>query len=120
VALSTYGAYIFANDSTGDVDASSNFSSWMVGLHFKDLFKEGNAAGLIFGQPLYRVDAGGDAVLAAAGVNRATPYHLEAYYRFQVSKNISITPGAFVLFNPEGNSNNDTTGVGVIRTTFTF
>lgn len=120
VALSTYGAYIFANDSTGDVDASSNFSSWMVGLHFKDLFKEGNAAGLIFGQPLYRVDAGGAAVLAAAGVNRATPYHLEAYYRFQVSKNISITPGAFVLFNPEGNSNNDTTGVGVIRTTFTF
>lgn len=120
VALSTYGAYIFANDSTGDVDASSNFSSWMVGLHFKDLLKEGNAAGLIFGQPLYRVDAGGAAVLAAAGVNRATPYHLEAYYRFQVSKNISITPGAFVLFNPEGNSNNDTTGVGVIRTTFTF
>jgi hypothetical protein len=48
------------------------------------------------------------------------PFHLEAYYRFQVSKNISITPGAFVLFNPEGNSNNDTTGVGVIRTTFTF
>lgn len=120
VAFSTYGAYIFANDSTGDVDASSNFSSWMVGLHFKDLFKEGNTAGLIFGQPIYRVDAGGEAVLAAAGVNRATPYHLEAYYRFQVSKNISITPGAFVLFNPEGNSNNDTTGVGVIRTTFTF
>jgi hypothetical protein len=32
----------------------------------------------------------------------------------------NITPGAFVLFNPEGNSNNDTTLVGVLRTTFTF
>ena len=120
VSLSGYGAYIFVDDSSGAVEASSNFSSWMVGLHFKDLLKEGNAAGIIFGQPLYRVDAGGSAVLANAGVDRATPYHLEAYYRFRVNNNISITPGAFVLFNPEGNSNNETTGVGVIRTTFTF
>jgi hypothetical protein len=120
VSLSGYGAYIFVDDSSGAVEASSNFSSWMVGLHFKDLLKEGNAAGIIFGQPLYRVDTGGSAVLANAGVDRATPYHLEAYYRFRVNNNISITPGAFVLFNPEGNSNNDTTGVGVIRTTFTF
>ena len=119
VAFSTYGAYIFVNDSTGDVDANSNFSSWMVGLHFKDLLQEGSSAGLIFGQPLFRVSAGGAARLAPAG-NRATPYHLEAYYRFKLNNNISITPGAFVLFNPEGNSRNDTTAVGVIRTTFTF
>ncbi|KAB8321223.1 carbohydrate porin, partial [Tolypothrix campylonemoides VB511288] len=45
---------------------------------------------------------------------------LEAYYRFKVSDNISITPGAFVLFNPESDSRNDTTTVGVLRTTFTF
>lgn len=119
VALSGYGAYIFVKDSTGEFDASSNFSSWMVGLHFKDLLQEGSAAGLIFGQPLFRVSADGDARLAPAG-NRATPYHLEAYYRFKLNNNISITPGAFVLFNPEGNSRNDTTAVGVIRTTFTF
>lgn len=120
VSLSGYGAYIFVNDSSGAVEASADFSSWMVGLHFKDLLKEGNAAGLIFGQPLYRVDAGGQGLLAEPGVDRATPYHLEAYYRFQLTNNISITPGAFVLFNPEGDSRNDTTGVGVIRTTFTF
>jgi carbohydrate-selective porin OprB len=42
------------------------------------------------------------------------------YYRFQVSDNISVTPGAFVLFNPEGDSNNDTSIVGVVRTTFVF
>lgn len=73
-----------------------------------------------FGQPLFRSDTGGSAQLTPTGDNRATPYHLEAYYRFQVSDNISITPGAFVLFNPEGNSNNETTTVGVLRTTFTF
>jgi hypothetical protein len=120
VALSGYGAALFVEDSSGRVDASTTFTSWMVGLHFNDLFSKGNNAGLIFGQPLYRTDAGGDAQVTPAGANRAVPYHLEAYYRLRLTDNISITPGAFVLFNPEGDSNNDTTTVGVLRTTFTF
>ncbi|ARV58694.1 S-layer protein [Nostocales cyanobacterium HT-58-2] len=120
VALSGYGAAIFVDDSSGRVDASTTFTSWMAGVHFNDLFKEGNNAGILFGQPLYRTSADGDARLADAGVNRAVPYHLEAYYRFKLNDNISITPGAFVLFNPEGDSRNDTTTVGVLRTTFTF
>ncbi|AFY41551.1 iron uptake porin [Nostoc sp. PCC 7107] len=119
VALSGYGAAMFV-DSSGDVDASTTFTSWMIGLHFNDLFKSGNNAGILFGQPLFRSDAGGTAQLAPDGVNRATPYHLEAYYRLKLTDNISITPGAFVLFNPEGDSRNETTTVGVLRTTFTF
>ncbi|MBD2253664.1 iron uptake porin [Nostoc parmelioides] len=117
VSLSGYGAALFVDDSSNNVDASTTFTSWMAGVHFKDLFKSGNNGGIIFGQPLYRTDAGGAAVL---GSNRATPYHLEAYYRVRVSDNISITPGAFILFNPEGDSRNETTTVGVLRTTFTF
>ncbi|WP_414752910.1 iron uptake porin [Anabaena sp. CCY 9910] len=117
VALSGYGAALFVDDSANNVDASTTFTSWMAGVHFKDLFKSGNNGGIIFGQPLYRTDASGAAVL---GSNRATPYHLEAYYRVRVSDNISITPGAFILFNPEGDSRNETTTVGVLRTTFTF
>ena len=120
VALSGYGAALFVDDSSGRVDASTTFTSWMVGLHFNDLFSKGNNAGLIFGQPLYRTDASGDARLAPAGANRAVPYHLEAYYRLRLTDNISITPGAFVLFNPESDSRNETTTVGVLRTTFTF
>lgn len=120
IALSGYGAAIFVDAASNSVDASTTFTSWMAGVHFRDLFKSGNTAGILFGQPLYRTDTGGSAQLTPTGDNRATPYHLEAYYRFQVSDNISITPGAFVLFNPEGNSNNDTTTVGVLRTTFTF
>ncbi|MBD2498027.1 iron uptake porin [Nostoc sp. FACHB-280] len=120
VALSGYGAAMFVDDSSGAVDASTTFTSWMVGLHFNDLFKSGNNAGILFGQPLFRSDASGSAQLAPDGVNRATPYHLEAYYRFKLTDNISITPGAFVLFNPEGDSRNETTTVGVLRSTFTF
>ncbi|OYD90688.1 S-layer protein [Nostoc sp. 'Peltigera membranacea cyanobiont' 210A] len=120
IALSGYGAAIFVDAASNSVDASTTFTSWMAGVHFKDLFKSGNTAGILFGQPLFRSDTGGSAQLTPTGDNRATPYHLEAYYRLQISDNISITPGAFVLFNPEGNGNNETTTVGVLRTTFTF
>ena len=119
IALTGYGAYFFV-DSVAGADASSTFSTWMAGLYFQDLLKEGNTAGLIFGQPLHRVDAGGEAELTEPGVDRATPYHLEAFYNFKVTDNISVTPGAFVLFNHESDANNDTTLVGVLRTTFTF
>ncbi|MEA5550203.1 iron uptake porin [Anabaena cylindrica UHCC 0172] len=111
VALSGYGAAMFVDSPV--VDASTTFTSWMVGLHFNDLLKQGNNAGLLFGQPLYSSES-------VPQATRATPYHLEGYYRFRVNDHVSITPGAFVLFNPEGNSSNETTTVGLIRTTFTF
>lgn len=120
VTLSTYGAAFFVDDSSGRVDASSTLTSWMAGLHFSDVLGDGDSAGLMFGQPLYITETDGDADRSAGLVDRSTPYHLEGYYRFQVSDNISVTPGAFVLFNPEGDSNNDTSIVGVVRTTFTF
>ena len=119
ISLTGYGSYFFVNSESG-ADASSEFLSWMTGVHFTDLLKEGNNAGLIFGQPLNRVDAGGVAELTEPDVDRAIPYHLEAFFKYKINNNLSITPGGFILFNPEGNENNDTTAVGVLRTTFTF
>ena len=116
IAFTGYGAAFFVNND-GGTSADTTLTSWMAGLHFTDVFAKGNTAGILFGQPLYRIDAAGAATLPS---RRDTPYHLEAYYRFQLTDNISITPGAFVLFNPEGSSRNTTTTVGVIRTTFTF
>ncbi len=115
IAVSTYGGWIIADAERSN--ASTTFNSWMVGFHFRDLFAQGNNAGILFGQPLDRNSVSGGARFQQ---NKATPYHLEAYYRFKVNDNISITPGVFVLFNPEGTKNNDTVGVGVLRTTFTF
>jgi hypothetical protein len=99
-----------------DVDASTNFNSWLVGLHAQDVLKKGNSAGLIFGQPLKRVSTDGLAV----NPENATPYHLEGYFNFRVSDNLSITPGVFAVFNPEGSNANDTAIVPVLRSTFTF
>ncbi|BAY77698.1 S-layer region-like protein [Nostoc linckia NIES-25] len=113
-SLSVSGALLFANLS--NVDASTTFSSWSAGLHVKDIFGRGNAAAVIFGQPLYRQSTGGIAIRP----EDTTPYHLETFFNYRVNDNISITPGVFWLFNPEGFSANDTTVVGVLRTTLTF
>jgi carbohydrate-selective porin OprB len=72
---------------------------------------------VIFGQPLYKNSVSG---IATTGTQTDVPYHLEALYRFRVSKNISITPGVFFVFNQNSASANGTATVGVIRTTFSF
>ncbi|MFN5389879.1 MAG: iron uptake porin [Pseudanabaena sp.] len=111
--FNTWGAWTFA-DTTGATTASTTFSSWMAALSGKDLFTAGDLAAVMFGQPLFRSSVGG-----ATG-STDTPYHLEALYRFRVSKNISITPGVYFVFNPGSTSTNGTATVGVIRTTFSF
>jgi len=116
IAFNLSGAWIFAN-LTG-VNASTTFTSWMTGFHFSDVFKEGNTAGILFGQPLARNAVGGIATIPDGAT--ATPYHLEGYFNFKLSNNISITPGVFFVFNPEGINNAPTATVGVVRTTFTF
>jgi hypothetical protein len=111
--FNTWGSYTFA-DATG-VAAGTTFTSWLASLSAKDLFTEGDLAALSFGQPLLRTS-----VTGAAQGSADTPYHLEALYRFRVSKNISITPGVYFVFNQNSASANGTATVGVIRTTFSF
>lgn len=121
VYFTTYGAYIMVDQAGGGGSAYTNLTSWMAGFYFPDALVEGNTAGLLVGQPIYRVGAGNGATLTPENIgNRATPYQIEAFYNFRVNDHISITPGAFVIFNPEGDSTNDTTGVFALRTTFTF
>jgi len=112
--FNTWGSYTFAN-STGVTTAGTTFTSWLAALSAKDLFTEGDLAAVSFGQPLNRTSVTG----AAIG-NLDTTYQLETFYRFRVSKNISITPGVFFVFNQNGSNANGTATVGVLRTTFSF
>ncbi|BAS57506.1 iron uptake porin [Leptolyngbya boryana CZ1] len=114
ITLAGSYSHIFAD--LVDVDAGTNFNSWLVGLYVTDILKKGNSAGLIFGQPLKRVSTDG---IASNPENR-TPYQVEGFFNFRVNDNLSITPGVFAIFNPEGQSTNGTAIVPVIRTTFTF
>ncbi|GAP93845.1 iron uptake porin [Leptolyngbya sp. NIES-2104] len=98
--------------------------NWAVGLAFPDLFSEGSLGGIIFGMPpkVTSSDFGlaTPTAVSARREDRSSSYHLEVFYRYRLSDNISITPGAFVIFNPEGNSANNAIYVGTLRTTFTF
>jgi hypothetical protein len=122
--FNTWGSYVFI-DGTGTSTTTGTLTSWMAGLSGKDLFTEGDLAAIMFGQPLFATSlstttAGVTTNVKAASNLNNTPYHLEALYRFRVSKNITITPGVFFVFNQGSNSANGTATVGVLRTTFSF
>jgi hypothetical protein len=104
-----------AANAQNQIGRTADLLTYQVNLAFLDLFGEGNVGGIIFGQQP-RIQS------ASAGVatDSGTSYHLEGLYRFRISKNISITPGVFVIFNPEHNSANSSVVVGTIRTTFQF
>ena len=105
-------------------------TNYMVFLNFTDLFGEGNLGGLYVGQPPKIVHSNlpdGDNIpdslntgLGRSGSQPGTTTHLEAFYRWQVTDNISITPGAILIFQPGHTPDSETIGIGAIRTTFIF
>ncbi|ACK68114.1 Carbohydrate-selective porin OprB [Rippkaea orientalis PCC 8801] len=93
--------------------------SWMVGLNVIDLFKEGAVFSVGGGSitNARRVDAlTGDLTVP----DQDTPYIIEGQYRYPLNKNIDITPGLYVILEPDGNNQNNSIWVGVVRTTFKF
>ncbi|GAC1491681.1 MAG: hypothetical protein NVS2B14_04120 [Chamaesiphon sp.] len=47
-------------------------------------------------------------------------YHFEGFYKYQLSDNISVTPGVIWLTNPGQDSTNKNAIIGTLRTTFSF
>ncbi len=108
--LAAWGGYADAsatgvNNAIGD--AHTGIWSWNLNLSVLDLFAEGAAFSLGGGQ------------VPRSDKEDSTSYMVEAQYKFPVTKNILITPGAYAIFNAN-NRNNDTIFVGVLRTTFRF
>ncbi|MBW4578642.1 MAG: iron uptake porin [Tildeniella nuda ZEHNDER 1965/U140] len=109
----------------GDADIW-NFA---VAVGFPDLGKKGNFLGIVAGaEPTLRGIDVGNANLSPAFASRSQDfaYHIEVFYKYQLTDNISITPGLIYLPSvnqnagiPGDNSNEDVF-VGVLRTTFTF
>jgi hypothetical protein len=104
----------FANRVSNNNDAT--ILNWAAFVGFPDLGKKGNLGGILFGMPPKVIDASNGVPTNSL----ATSLQLEAFYRYRVNDNIAITPGFFVIFNPEHNNANDTQVVGTLRTTFTF
>ncbi|OYE02128.1 iron uptake porin [Nostoc sp. 'Peltigera membranacea cyanobiont' 232] len=94
--------------------------NYAVTLAFPDLGKTGNIAGIIVGMEP-RVTSVSSS-LSNAGINKDpdTSYHIEGFYQYKLSDNISITPGVIWLTAPDHNNQNDDIVIGTVRTTFTF
>ena len=89
-------------------NAATNSQTWMTGLQWSDVFAKGNAAGFAIGAPGNAPTLSKDALM------------WEAFYRYRVSDNISITPAVFYVSNNQGLKNASSNYGGVIQTTFRF
>lgn len=109
VSLSAWGGYAKFYDQGKNTDFDDVEAwTWNVNASLVDLLVEGS---------LFWVGGGMPPQIYQGG---ATSYMAETGFRIPVTKNIFVTPGVYVIFNPESNSDNDTQFVGVLRTTFRF
>lgn len=118
----------FTSSKPFNLPGSVETTNWMVFAAFPNLLRPGNLGGVLVGQPpkitsstlpdgfnFPKFSDGG-----TAGGRNDTSIHVELFYRAQLSDNIALTPGLFVIFNPDHNAANDTLIVGALRATFRF
>jgi hypothetical protein len=114
LAIGGYAGYTTA--STIDDNADADILNWSTYLAYSDFLKEGSTFVVSFGQPPTLVDSTGDAIADDAD----TPYLLNVEYQYSLNDFIQLTPGGYVLFNPNGDADNKTLYVGAFRTIFSF
>ncbi|MDZ8024050.1 MAG: iron uptake porin [Nostoc sp. DedQUE11] len=118
----------FTSSKPSNLSGSVETTNWMVFAAFPNLLRRGNLGGVLVGQPpkitsstlpdgfnFPNFSDGG-----TAGGRTDTSIHVELFYRAQLSDNIALTPGLFVIFNPDHNAANDALVVGTLRATFRF
>ncbi len=81
--------------------------SYGAGVSVPNIDGKGGLAGLLVGAEPY-----------VGGVG-SVPYHIEGFYKYKFSDNLSITPGLIYLTAPNQVNSNGAL-IGVIRSTFTF
>lgn len=128
VTLGGWGGYTnsYIPGRSGNVETVN----WMAYLNFPDLFKKGNLGGIYVGQPPKITSSDlpqGNNLpdFLSTGQGRpggqpGTTTHIEAFYRFQLTDNISVTPGIIHLVQPGNTPNSDSVTIGVIRTSIIF
>ncbi len=111
----------FANPANGDDrrGLGADLWTWAAILSAVDVFKEGAVFSIGGGQYVTaeRVETlPGD----LQSIDRDTPYIIEAQYRYPLTDGILLTPGFYTVINPEGDEENNTIWVGVLRATYKF
>jgi len=95
-----------------------NQYTFQVGAAFPDLFKEGAQAMISFALPYKFGDSSN--VLTAGRGNGGTQYDLEFSYIYPLTKNITLVPSAYFIFNPNNFATNPTVFIGNLQAVFSF
>ena len=90
--------------------------NYAVTLGLPDLGKKGNLAGIVFGMEPKVTNS------TVTGVTKDpnTSYHVEGFYQYKVSDNITITPAVIWLTAPNHDDSSSNLVIGALRTTFSF
>ena len=116
-----FGRYGYSSTNLNQVGGSAGSVStqtFQVGAAFPDLFKEGAQAMLSFSMP-YKFTDGNNLLVSGKG-DGGTQYDLELSYIYPLSKNISVVPALYAIFNPNNFSSNPTIFVGNLQAVFSF
>jgi hypothetical protein len=110
----------FGNSNQAAID---NNYSWMVGLQWADAFMKGNALGMALGTS-GQLRTGAPTGRGIVTNNGESNLAYELWYKFQVTDNISVTPGFFWIENSAtaiaGPGSGDDTYGALVKTTFKF
>jgi len=103
----------------GTPNGSFTAASWSVGLQWDDAFVKGNALGMAFGQMPFvtRMNTTTNPTNNQTVANDGN-WAWEWWYKFQVTDNISVTPGFFYLSKPLGQATPNTNTAGTAPGTF--
>ncbi|MDB9314552.1 iron uptake porin [Spirulina sp. CS-785/01] len=108
-----YGNALSVDENSPRFGREADYWSWGVNLALPDLGKEG--AVLVTGisqLPKVSVEGGPS--------DQDSSYLASLEYRFPITDNIELAPGAYAVFNPNGNAGNDSIWVGMLRTKLKF
>ncbi len=107
LSLNAWGGYAKVRDENGIFDEQDVWS-WNASAALVDVLFEGSLLWVGGGLP------------PKASSEDGTSYIIETGLRILISDNIAITPGGYVILNPNHDDRNEPIYVGVIRTTFLF
>ncbi|MFO5526673.1 MAG: iron uptake porin, partial [Cuspidothrix sp.] len=115
LVLGGWAGYTNSQVLTG-TRGTADIWNYAVTLGLPDLGKKGNLAGIVFGMEPKVTNSSVTGVTS----DPSTSYHIEGFYQYKVSDNITITPAVIWLTAPNHDSLSNNVVIGALRTTFSF
>jgi hypothetical protein len=120
--LNGFAMFGNARGNFNGISGSGDVFSFGVGAALPNLGRNGSdVAGIMVGIEPYVTSANPAFLLTTnnGATANATPWHIEAFYKYKLADNISVTPG-FIYLTAPNQTNGNSAFIGTLRTTFSF